>query len=255
MGCCQGTIYRTIDDNDDDILLKAVIGALDNAADRVFSDNSIGDWVRLQISRNGVVIETTEAVAHTGGNMPLTYTAVLQNGDVICVQLANEQDFSGNWVEDCRTVPTPRFTFVTPTPVPPAQVVRWDEKPLTAPNCLPADVVTVHITLIDRDGNTAEVSATGRLIAFNDGTDENTRLELDGETALGTINTPFGMIDFSANYPAEFDIYHNETVEMHVTDCVGWKSITPHTGITNLIVTDEGEPIVTKNTEGIIYTT
>jgi len=75
----------------------------------VDSTGSIGDDVRVVITRDGIVIETTAGEPNTGTNQ-IEYTVELENGDIICVQ-ASYDNFA-TYATECRTIPTPGFGFV-----------------------------------------------------------------------------------------------------------------------------------------------
>lgn len=78
----------------------------------VDSTGSIGNEVRVVITRDGVVIETTNGEANNGDNQ-ITYTTPLQNGDIVCVHAS----FDGfqTYSSDCKVIPTPGFGFVPVT--------------------------------------------------------------------------------------------------------------------------------------------
>lgn len=251
MSCCGRRLHQP--ETPEQVVLEANIHSLLTPNKKVVSLNSIGDFIRVQVRRGGVPVETTDAIPHVGGSVSFSLTTDLQNGDEVCVQLANEESFNGVFVEDCLTVPTPRFTFVSPSPNPPSLYLRWDEKQLITPNSPNAETVEVEIQLTDNSGQIATVTATGKLAAFNIGTDEDNPLEIDGQTPSGTIATPFGIIQYTSDYPTDYNIAENISVAVHVTDHRECQSAAPHTGITNAIITEEGEPLTDEQGSYLLF--
>lgn len=81
----------------------------DSAGTTVDGTGSVGTKVRVQIVRDGVIVETTPGETNTGTNQISVNTA-LQNGDQLCVQ-ATFNDFF-YYDSDCIKIPTPMFGFV-----------------------------------------------------------------------------------------------------------------------------------------------
>lgn len=95
--------------------LIPIIAGGDTTAKTIDSTGSIGDFIRLVIKdAAGTILETTPSVANTGTNT-LSFTSNIDNGYVLCLQVSNDNNFSGfvgsGIAQTEVTIPTPNLGF------------------------------------------------------------------------------------------------------------------------------------------------
>lgn len=90
-------------------LPEAQIINYDDNSSTADATGSTGVQVRVTVTRNGIIIETTAGEPNTGDNQ-ISINTDVQNGDRICVQATNNDFFY--YDQNCLTIPTPEFGFV-----------------------------------------------------------------------------------------------------------------------------------------------
>lgn len=90
----------------------AVIQGYDDNPKNVDTTGSQGTFVRVVITRGGVVIETTPGVTNDG-TTDVPYIITLQNGDLLCVHSSYDNFLT--YAVACKQIPTPAFGFVPVT--------------------------------------------------------------------------------------------------------------------------------------------
>jgi hypothetical protein len=225
----------------DQPILIADIGLLKGG--QVFSPNSIGEEIRLAVKRNGVTIGlSSERVNAPNIAIDIPGNVTLQNGDVLCMQVSNNQ--FGYYQEACKTIPTPRFNLIRPFDGNTLGVYFSGAMPLT-PNCEAGDTISLFVTLFNQEDNQANVMLSGTRNAFQN-TSESFPILIDETPGFRNHSTPFGNIGITYSTDGQYHLSRNAKIEIQVTDCHGWSSVNSECGHTNLIITQNGDNVLTQ---------
>ncbi|WP_421948634.1 hypothetical protein [Phaeodactylibacter xiamenensis] len=120
------------------------------------------------------------------------------------------------------------------------------------PNCTGTDNAQAVFTFTDVDGHTGTVRVSGSIAAFN-AISDTFYLAVDGSSGITTEVNPGGALTVEAAFGPGFNISHNKTVSMKVTDCAGYESVEEVVGYTDAVMTHNNEFIKVDDDHYLIF--